>query len=85
MLGTSPDGAHPGLHRNLLDAAIRECLRRIAPAAAMVLIAVKKKNANKTQLLASQPMVDRSQNRENFVPQNKPSTNVIDATSFITM
>jgi hypothetical protein len=36
MRGASPDGAHPGLHSKPLDAASGECLRRIAPAAAMV-------------------------------------------------
>jgi hypothetical protein len=62
-----------------------KCLRRIAPAAAMVNeFAETTQNTNKTQLLASnyrtfQALVIS----ENFIPQNKPSTQLIDATSFV--
>jgi hypothetical protein len=62
-----------------------ECLRRIAPAVAMVNKFVETtQNTNKTQLLASnygsfQVLI----NSENFIPQNGPSTQVIDSTSFV--
>jgi hypothetical protein len=62
-----------------------KCLRRIAPAAAMVNKFVKTtQNTNKTQLLPSnygtyQALVVC----ENIIPQNEPFTHVIDATSFI--
>ena len=61
-----------------------ECLRRIAPAATMVNKFVENTlNTNKTQLLTSiygtfrAPVIS-----ENFIPQNGPSTQLIDATSF---
>ena len=62
-----------------------ECLRRIAPAAAMVNEFVETtQNTNKTQLLASNYGTFRALvNSENFIPQNGPSTQVIDATSFV--
>ena len=62
-------------------------LRRIAPAAAMAGdFGCKHKNTNKTQLLVSnngtnQPLVVY----ENFIPQNEPSTQLIDATSCISL
>jgi hypothetical protein len=62
-----------------------ECLRCIAPAAAMVNELVETtQNTNKTQLLASnygafQALI----NSDNFIPQNGPSTQLIDATSFV--
>jgi hypothetical protein len=62
-----------------------ECLHRIAPAAAMVNKFVETtQNTNKTQLLASnygtfQALVVC----ENFIPKNGPSTQIIDATSFV--
>jgi hypothetical protein len=46
MLGASLNGAHPGLHRIRWMPPSGECLRRIAPAAGMALMAVKKKNTN---------------------------------------
>ena len=62
-----------------------ECLRRIAPAAAMVDGFVKTTlNTNKTQLLPSNYGTFRLLDVcENFIPQNEPSTQLIDATSFI--
>ena len=62
-----------------------ECLRRIAPAAAMVNEFVETTpNTNKTQYLASNYGTFRVLvNSENFIPQNGPSTQVINATSFV--
>jgi hypothetical protein len=62
-----------------------ECLRRIAPAAAMVNKFVEtKQNTNKTQLLTSNCGTFRSLVVcENFTPQNKSSTQLIDATSCV--
>jgi hypothetical protein len=62
-----------------------KCLRRIAPAAAMVDEFVETtQNTNKTQLFASNYGTFRALViSENFIPQNGPSTQVIDATSFV--
>jgi hypothetical protein len=62
-----------------------ECKRRIAPAAAMVNEFVETtQNTNKTQLLASNYGTFRELvNSENFIPQNGPSTQLIDATCFV--
>jgi hypothetical protein len=62
-----------------------ECLRRIARAAAMVNEFVETtQNTNKTQLLASNYSTFQALiNSDNFIPQNRPSTQVIDATSFV--
>jgi hypothetical protein len=62
-----------------------KCLRRIAPAAAMVNEFVETtQNTNKTQLLASNYSTFRALiTSENFIAQNKPSTQLIDATSFV--
>ena len=64
-----------------------ECLRRIAPAAAMVNeFVITTQNTNKTQLLASNYGIFRALVVcENFVPQNEPSTQLIDATSCVKM
>ena len=64
-----------------------ECLRRIAPAAAMVNEFVETTpNTNKTQLLPSSYGTFRSLVVcENFVPQNEPSTQLIDAMSCVKM
>jgi len=64
-----------------------KCLRRIALAAAIVNKFVETtQNTNKTQLLASNYGTFWAQViRENFIPQNGPSTLVIDATSFLQM
>ena len=64
-----------------------ECLRRIAPAAAMVdELFETTQNTNKTQFLASNYGTFRSLVvYENFIPQNGPSTHLIDATSFVEM
>jgi len=53
-----------------------ECLRRIAPAAAMDNeFVITTQNTNKTQLLASNYCTFRALvNSENFIPQNEPST-----------
>jgi hypothetical protein len=62
-----------------------KCLRRIAPAAAMVNKFVETtQNTNKTQLLASNYGTFRALvDSENFIPQNGPSIQVIDVTSFV--
>jgi hypothetical protein len=62
-----------------------KCLRRIAPMAAMVNEFVETtQNTNKTQLLASNYSTFRALVVcENFIPQNEPSTQLIDATSFV--
>jgi hypothetical protein len=62
-----------------------KCLRHIAPAATMVNTFVETtQNTNKTQLLASNYGTFRALDiSENFIPQNKPSTQLIDATSFV--
>jgi hypothetical protein len=61
-----------------------KCLRRIASGAAIVNKFVETtQNTNKTQLLASNYGTFRALVvSENFTPQNKPSTQLIDATSF---
>jgi hypothetical protein len=54
MLGASPDGAHPGLYRNLLDAAIRQVPALYYPGSRHGINGGEEnKNAIKTQLLAS--------------------------------
>ena len=62
-----------------------ECSHRIAPAAAMVNEFIETTlNTNKTQLLASNYSTFRALvNSENFIPQNEPSNQLIDATSFV--
>ncbi len=62
-----------------------KCLRRIVPVAAMVNEFVETtQNTNKTQLLASNYSTFQALiNSENFIPQNGPSTQLIDATSFV--
>ncbi len=64
-----------------------KCLRRIASAAAMVNEFVETtQNTTKTQLLASNYSTFWAIiNSENFIPQNGPSTHVIDVTSFVKM
>jgi len=64
-----------------------KCLRRIAPAAVMVDKFVETtQNTNKTQLLASNYGTFRALvNSENFIPQNGPSTQLINAASFVKM
>jgi hypothetical protein len=60
-------------------------LHRIAPSAAMVNEFVETtQNTNKTQLLASNYSAFRALViSENFMPQNEPSTQLINATSFV--
>jgi hypothetical protein len=62
-----------------------ECLHCIAPAAAMVNKFVETtQNTNKTQLLASNYGIFQALDVcENFIPQNRPSTQLIDVTSFV--
>jgi hypothetical protein len=62
-----------------------KCLRRIAPAAVMVNeFVATTQNTNKTQLVASNYSTFRALiNSENFIPQNGPSTQLIDVASFI--
>ena len=64
-----------------------ECLRRITPAAAMVKEFVETTlNFNKTQLLARNYGTFWSLVVcENFIPQNRPSTQLIDVTSCVKM
>ena len=62
-----------------------KCLRHIALAAAVVneLIEITQ-NTNTTQLLANNYGTFRSLDVwENFIPQNRPSTQLIDTTSFV--
>jgi hypothetical protein len=62
-----------------------KCLRPIALAAAMVNKFVETtQNTNKTQFLASNYGTFRALVvSENFIPQNEPCTQLIDATSFV--
>jgi len=62
-----------------------ECLRRVAPAADMVNKFVETtQNTNKTQCLGSNYGIFWALVVcENFTPQNKPSTQLIDVTSFV--
>jgi hypothetical protein len=62
-----------------------KCLRHIATVAAIVNEFVETTlNTNKTQLLASNYGTFRALViSENFIPQNGPSTHLIDATSFV--
>jgi hypothetical protein len=62
-----------------------KCLHRIAPMAAMVDKFVETtQNTNTTQLLASNYSTFRVLViSENFIPQNGPSTQLIDAPSFV--
>ena len=62
-----------------------KCLCNIAPAAAMVNKFVETtQSTNKTQLLASNYSTFRALVfSENFIPQNGPSTQLIDAPSFV--
>jgi hypothetical protein len=62
-----------------------KCLRCIAPMAAMVgELEQNTQNTNKTQLLASNYGTFRALVVcENFIPQNEPSTQLIDVTSFL--
>ena len=64
-----------------------KCLCRIAPAAVMVDEFVETtQNTNKPQLLASNYGTFRALvNSENFIPQNGPSSQLIDAASFVKM
>jgi len=64
-----------------------ECLRRIAPAAAVVNeFVITTQNTIKTQLLASNYGAFRALVVcENFIPQNGTSTQPIDATSCVKM
>jgi hypothetical protein len=62
-----------------------DCSHRIAPAAAMVNKFVETtQNTNTTQLLASNySTLHALVISENFIPQNRPSTQLINATSFV--
>jgi len=64
-----------------------ECLCRMAPAAVMVDEFIETThNTNKTQILASNCGTFRALViSENFIPQNEPSTQLIDAASFVKM
>jgi hypothetical protein len=75
----------PGFIRSHWMPPSGKCLRRIAPAAAMVKeLESNTQNTNKTQLLASNYGTFRALVVcENFVTQKGPSTHVIDATSVV--
>jgi hypothetical protein len=64
-----------------------KCLRRIAPAAAMVGKYIENtQNTNKKLFLASDYGTNRSLvGYEEFIPQNRPSIQLVDATSCIKM
>jgi hypothetical protein len=64
-----------------------KCPHRIAPAAVMVDEFIETtQNTNKTQLLASNYGTFRALvNSENVIPQNGPSTQLINAASFVKM
>jgi len=86
-------GAHrlmehiPGFPRSHWMPPLGECLCRIAPVATMVSEFVENTlNTNKTQLLTSNYGTFRTLViSENFIPQNWPSTQLIDVTSFVQM
>jgi hypothetical protein len=63
-----------------------KCLRLIAPAAMVKEFAETTQNTNKTHLLASNYSTFQALiNSENFIPQNGPSTQHINAASFVKM
>ncbi len=74
-----------GFTRSHWMPSLVKCLHHIAQAAAMVNEFIETtQNTNKTQLLASNNGTFRALiNSENFIPQNRPSTQLIDATSFV--
>ena len=79
----SPNRARPGLHWKPLDASVGQVPTPYRP---MVNEFVETtQNTNKTQLLvASNYGTFRALVVcENFIPQNRPSTQLIDATSFV--
>jgi len=86
-------GAHcpmehiPGFTQSHWMPPLGECLRHIPPAATMVNKFVENTlNTNKTQFLTSNYGTFRALViSENFIPQNGPSTQLIDATSFVQM
>ena len=75
MRGALTNEAQPGLYSKPMDAAIGQLL---------ALHHRNTQNTNKKQLLASNYGTFRALViSENFIPQNGPSTRVIDATSFV--
>jgi hypothetical protein len=75
-----------GFTRNYWMPSLVGCLRRVAPAAAVVKeFEWNTQNTNKKQLLASNYGTVRSLVfvYENFGTQNGPSTQLINATSFV--
>ncbi len=86
-------GAHcpmegiPGFTRSHWMLPSGECLRRIAPAAAMVDKYIENtQNTNKKLFLASDYGTNRSLVvYENFIPQKEPSTQLVDAISCVKM
>ena len=85
--GAHPPMEHiPGLTQSHWMPPLGECLCRIAPAAAMDNEFVENTlNTNKIQLLTSNGTFRALVISENFIPQNWPSTQLIDATSFVQM
>ncbi len=84
MRGTSPDEAQPWLHSKPMDVAIGQVLASHRCGAMVNEFVETTQNTNKTQLLASNYSTFRALViSENFIPQNGPSTQLIDATSFI--
>jgi len=86
--GAHPPMEHiPGFTRSHCMPPLGEFLHRITPAATMVNKFVENTlNTNKTQLLTSNNSTFRALViSENSIPQNGPSTQLIDATSFVQM
>ncbi len=84
--GTPPDGAHWWLHAKPLDAAIRRVLAPYRPSGRHGHRRRHRvQNTNKTQLLASDYRTFLLAKLLIFRTRKRPSTHVIDVTSFVTM
>ena len=85
--GASPDREVQGFTGIHWMPPSGECLRCVVPAAVMVnefVETTQNTNKNKTQLLASNYGTFRALVVcENFIPQHRPSTQLIDATNFV--
>ena len=79
MRGTSPDEAHPGLLSKPLNAAIERVLAQYCRGGRHGRrLQSKTQNTTKKLFLATE-----AKSYENFAPQNRPSTQLINATSFV--
>ena len=85
MRDASPARAHPGLHSEPLDAAIGPVPAPYYPSGCHGRrIQIKHNKPKKKKLLPSNYGTFRALVVcENFVPQNRPSTQLINATSFV--